>query len=45
MPEVFPQGGGNGFLAIVGELAEGGVVLCLNMSVGRSLGVEERLEH
>lgn len=27
-PEVFAEGGGDGFFAEVGELGEGGVVLC-----------------
>lgn len=33
-PEVFSEGGGDGFLAVVGELAEGVVVLGFGISDG-----------
>ena len=38
MPEILPEGGGDGFLAVEGELAEGGVVLSRGCLVSDGLG-------
>jgi hypothetical protein len=40
MPEVLSEGGGDGFFAVKGELAEGGVVLSREVFVSDGWGLD-----